>query len=187
MVYNPIIDFLERRRSVAALALAGPAPDAAELARLLAIAARVPDHGKLSPWRFVIIEGEVKDRFVGALEVIASAKPDTSKLIAALRKLQQPPLCVCVISVTSDSRIPEWEQILSAGAVCMNLLTASLALGFGANWLTGWWAYDQQATSLLGLSPDEKVAGMIMIGTPLRMPEERPRPNVAELTTRLGG
>ncbi len=182
---NPVIEFLERRRSVSALALVDPAPDAETLKRLLAIAGRVPDHGKMGPWRFVVIGGETKERFVRALERIAAAKPDSAKLVAALKKLRLPPLCVCVISNTRDSHIPEWEQILSAGAVCMNLLTATLASGFGANWLTGWWAYDQQAAGLLGLSPDEKVAGMMMIGTPLHPPEERPRPDVAELTTRL--
>lgn len=182
---NPLIAFLEQRRSVSALALASPAPDAETVARLLAIAARVPDHGKLGPWRFVVIEGAAKERYVDALEAIAAGRPDAPKLSAALRKLRQPPLCLCVISSIKVGHIPDWEQILSAGAVCMNLLTAALALGFGANWLTDWYAYDDKATSLLKLAPGERVAGMMMIGTAIHPPDQRPRPDAAGLTTRL--
>lgn len=182
---NPLIEFLERRRSVSALELGAPAPDAASLARLLAIAARVPDHGKLAPWRFLLIEGDAKARFQTALEAIVSERSDATKLVAALRKLNRPPLCVAVISRVKEAPIPEWEQVLSAGAVCMNLLTAALAMGFGANWLTDWYAYDPMATKLLGLQSGERVAGMVMIGTAAKPPEERPRPDPAGLTSRL--
>ena len=182
---NPLIAFLARRRSVSALALVDPAPDAETLARLLEIAARVPDHGKLAPWRFVVIEGVEKARYVEALEAIAAGTPDAGKRVGSLRKLRQPPLCICVVSSVKEAHIPEWEQILSAGAACMNLLSAALALGFGANWLTDWYAYDPQATAILNLAPGERVAGMIMIGTAPNPPDERPRPVAADLTTRL--
>ncbi len=130
---NPIVEFLERRRSVSALQLAAPGPDDVALARLLAIAVRVPDHGKLAPWRFLVIEGDAKTRLEARLEVIAEARPDNAKLIGGLKKLARPPLCVAVISQVKEALIPEWEQLLSSGAVCMNLLTAALAMGFGAN------------------------------------------------------
>jgi nitroreductase len=182
---NPMIEFLERRRSVSALQLAAPGPDEAALARLLAIAARVPDHGKLAPWRFLVIEGEAKARLEARLEAIAKGRPDATKLSAGLKKLARPPLCVAVISQVKEAPITEWEQVLSAGAVCMNLLTASLAMGFGANWLTEWYAYDEAARRLLGLVPGERVAGMVMIGTAASKPDERPRPDPAELVTRL--
>jgi nitroreductase len=185
MMDNPLIAFLARRRSVSALALVDPAPDADTLALLLEIAARVPDHGKLAPWRFVVIEGAAKEHYADALEAIVAGTPDASKRGAALRKLRQPPLCICVVSSVKEAHIPEWEQVLSAGAVCMNLLSAALALGFGANWLTDWYAYDQRATALLNLETGERIAGMIMIGTAPNPPDERPRPAAAELTTRL--
>lgn len=180
-----MIEFLERRRSVSALQLTEPGPDEAALARLIGVAARVPDHGKLAPWRFLVIEGAAKAQLEARLEAIAKSRPDTAKLAAGLKKLARPPLCVAVISQVKEAPIPQWEQVLSAGAVCMNLLTASLALGFGANWLTGWYAYDEEARQLMGLAPDERVAGMMMIGTAVNTPEDRPRPDVSERVTRL--
>lgn len=180
-----MIEFLERRRSVSALQLAEPAPDDITILRLLAVAARVPDHGKLAPWRFLIIEGKAKATLETELAAIAERRSDYTRCIAGLKKLARPPLCIAVISRVKEAPIPEWEQVLSAGAVCMNLLTASLVMGFGACWLTEWYVYDEEAMRLLGLTPGERVAGMIMIGTAASMPGERPRPDPAELITRL--
>lgn len=180
-----MIEFLEHRRSIPALQLAAPGPDDAAIARLLAVAARVPDHGKLTPWRFLIIEGQAKTAFETKLADIAERRRDTAKCIAGLKKLARPPLCIAVISQVKEAPIPEWEQVLSAGAVCMNLLTASLVMGFGANWLTGWYAYDKEAVRLLGLVPGERVAGMVMIGTPVSKQDDRARPDLADLVTRL--
>ena len=175
--------FLARRRSAAAMALTEPAPSDAELATLLRLAARVPDHGKLAPWRFVVLKGEAKRRFVAGLEAIAADRPDAEKLKAKLGKIKAPPLTVAVISRVRPGEIPEWEQRLSAGAVCMTLIIAAQAMGYGANWITDWYAYDVDALALLGLAEGEKVAGFVHIGTPGETPLERVRPDVAAITS----
>jgi len=176
--------FLARRRSAAALALRAPAPSDAELATLLRLATRVPDHGKLSPWRFVVLKGEGKRRFIEGLEAIAAARPDRERLIAKLGKIKAPPLTVAVISrAPTSGDIPEWEQRLSAGAVCMTLIIAAQAMGYGANWITDWYAYDPDAGRLLGLGEGERVAGFVHLGTSADTPLERVRPDVAALVT----
>jgi nitroreductase len=175
-----VLHFLARRRSASAVTLAGPAPSPAELEALLNLAVRVPDHGKLSPWRFVLLEGEVKTRFADRLEALALSRGD-SKAVAKLGKLRIPPMGVAVISSPRPSEIPEWEQLLSAGAVCTTLLYAAQALGYGANWITDWYAYDAKAREILGLSPSEQVAGFIFMGTPADAPLERERPRAAAL------
>jgi nitroreductase len=177
------LEFLARRRSAAALALRAPGPSEAELARLLILAARVPDHGKLSPWRFVVLRGAAKDRFVAGLETIATRRPDAAKAAAKLGKIRTPPLTVAVISRASQGEIPEWEQRLSAGAVCAMLIIAAQAMGYGANWITDWYAYDRDAGRLLGLGEGEQVAGFVQLGTAAEAPLERVRPDVAGLTT----
>lgn len=182
-----VLAFLARRRSASALSLGAPGPTAAELGDLLRIAARVPDHGKLTPWRFVILEGAGKDAYSARLEALAAARPDATKLIAKLGKLRTPPLGVAVISRTTSGDIPEWEQLLSAGAVCTTLTYAALAMGYGANWITDWYAYDAQARAVLGLAENEQVAGFVFMGTAADAPQERVRPDVAALTTRFEG
>jgi nitroreductase len=178
-----VLAFLARRRSVSAVTLAAPGPSAKELDILLRLATRVPDHGKLAPWRFVILEGEGKARFAGRLEALAQSRGDQTAA-AKLAKLKIPPLAVAVISAPRPAAIPEWEQRLSAGAVCTTLLYATLAMGYGANWITDWYAYDAEANDLLGLQADEKVAGFLLLGTPREPPLERERPDLAPLVTR---
>jgi nitroreductase len=175
--------FLARRRSASALALAEPAPSDAELATLLRLATRVPDHGKLAPWRFVVLRGEAKRRFIAGLEAIAATRPDAEKLTAKLGKLKAPPLTVAVVSRVTPTEIPEWEQRLSAGAVCMTLIVAAQAMGYGANWITDWYAYDADATRLLGLGDGERVAGYVHLGTSPEAPLERVRPDVGAIVT----
>lgn len=179
--------FLATRRSASALTLRAPAPTEAELADLLAIAARAPDHGKLAPWRFVILDGAGKAAFADRLEAIAAGRDDGAKLAAKLGKLRTPPLGVAVVSRPVAGDIPEWEQLLSAGAVCTNLTYGALAMGYGANWITDWYAYDGEARAALGLAPEERVAGFVFIGTASEAPLERARPDVAALTTRYEG
>lgn len=179
--------FLARRRSASAMALRAPGPTPDELSDLLTIAARVPDHGKLAPWRFIILEGAGKDAYAARLEALAAARPDATRLITKLGKLRTPPLGVAVISRVTAGEIPEWEQLLSAGAVCTTLTYAALAMGYGANWITDWYAYDAGARAVLGLAGDERVAGFIFIGTAAEAPQERVRPDVAALTTRFEG
>jgi nitroreductase len=183
----PVLDFLARRRSASALTLRAPAPSADELTTLLGLAARAPDHGKLSPWRFVILQGEAKAAFVAGLEAIAADRPDAGKAIAKLGKIRVPPLTVAVISRHSEGEIPEWEQRLSAGAVCTILIIAAQAMGYGANWITDWYAYDAAAQTLLGLGDGEKVAGFVHIGTPAEDPLERVRPDMAAVVSAWGG
>ncbi len=182
-----VLAFLARRRSASALSLRAPGPGDAELADLLALAARVPDHGKLAPWRFVILEGEGKAAYAAMLEAIAAGRPDAARLAAKLGKLKTPPLGVAVVSRIVPGEIPEWEQLLSAGAVCTTLTYAALAMGYGANWITDWYAYDADARAALGLSSDERIAGFVFMGTASEAPQERARPDLAALTTRFGG
>jgi nitroreductase len=181
---QPVLDFLARRRSASAATLRAPAPGPTELRDLLRLAARVPDHGKLAPWRFIVLEGEAKAAFVARLEVIATTRADADKAAAALFKIRIPPLTVAVISRVTQTNIPDWEQQLSSGAVCMNLVIAAQAMGYGANWITDWYAYDTQADAVLGLGAGERVAGYVHLGTPAEAPLERVRPDLDALVTR---
>jgi nitroreductase len=178
-----VVDFLARRRSASALTLRAPGPSPAELADLLRLAARAPDHGKLYPWRFIVLQGEAKAAFAAQLDALAHQRPDAAKAIAALGKLKTPPLAVAIVSSPVEGQIPEWEQVMSAGAVCTLMLTAAAAMGYGANWITDWYAFDEHALTLLGLAPGERVAGFLYIGTAGEPPQERVRPDVAALTT----
>jgi len=167
------------RRSTVARAMTGPGPDAQQRDALLRLAARVPDHGKLFPWRFVTFEGEARARFGDILEarlrdLEPGAPPERFEL--ERNRFTRAPLVIAVISdVTENHKIPEWEQILSAGAVCQTLLIAASAMGFAAQWLTEWYAYDRIARAALGLASGERVAGFIYIGTASEGPTERPR------------
>lgn len=177
-----VLAFLARRRSVSAVVLAEPAPSPEQIAELIRLAARVPDHGKLAPWRFIVLQGEGKAAFAGGLERLAQARGDATAA-SKLGKLKTPPLAIAVIAAPRPAAIPEWEQLLSAGAVCTTLTYAALAMGYGANWITDWYAYDPQASALLGLAAHERVAGYILIGTPREPPLERERPDAAGLTS----
>ncbi|HEX3699046.1 MAG TPA: nitroreductase [Phenylobacterium sp.] len=182
-----VLRFLARRRSASALTLTAPAPTPDELDQLLRVAARAPDHGKLAPWRFVVLEGEAKARFAERLDALARSRGD-DQAAAKLGKLKLPPLAVAVIaSPKPDPAIPAWEQQLSAGAVCTTLLYAALAMGYGANWITDWYAYDPEANAILGLAPPERVAAFMLLGTPREPPLERVRPDLAALVSRWEG
>jgi nitroreductase len=182
------LDFLARRRSASAMALREPAPSDAELATLLRLATRVPDHGKLSPWRVVVLRGQAKQRYIAGLEAIAAGRPDAERLKAKLGKLKAPPLTLAVISkAPAPGDIPEWEQRLSAGAVCMTLIIAAQAMGYGANWITDWYAYDEAAEKLLGLAAGERVAGFVHLGTSAETPLERVRPDLGAVVSEWQG
>jgi nitroreductase len=175
---------LATRRSASAQVLAAPAPDADQLATLLRLATRVPDHGKLAPWRFVVLEGGAKAEFVHRLQAMAGAQAQPEKARAVLAKISLPPLTLVVISSPKEASIPLWEQQMSSGAVCMTVLVAAQAMGFGANWITDWYAFDKAAVALLGVQAHEQVAGFIHLGTASEVPLERVRPAVEELVTR---
>jgi len=178
-----VVAFLTKRRSASAMSLTAPGPDDDQLADILRIAARVPDHGKLSPWRFIILKGEAKDTFAERIAVLADSQANPTKATAALRKLTRPPVCIAVVSRHIPGEIPEWEQRQSASAVCHQLLLAASALGWGANWITDWYSYDPRATAILGLADGEQVAGYLYLGTATEQPQERARPDVASITT----
>jgi nitroreductase len=178
-----VVDFLAKRRSASAMSLTAPGPDDAQLADLLRLSARVPDHGKLAPWRFVILRGPAKDVFAERITALANSQANPVKANAALRKLTRPPVAVAVISRFIPGEIPEWEQRQSASAVCHQMLLAAAALGWGANWITDWYSYDPRATAILGLAEGEQVAGYLYLGTSTEQPQERVRPDVATITT----
>jgi len=183
------LELLTTRRSFKAGELAGPAPSAAEVEKLLTIASRVPDHGKLTPWRFIVFEGDARQAAGDAIADTFRAKyPDAKAehIEAERKRFTRAPLVVAVVSRAAPHvKIPEWEQVLSAGAAAMNLVLAAHALGYGANWITEWYAYDRKALDALGLAPLERIAGFIHIGRPPGPPEDRPRPPLDEIATRF--
>jgi nitroreductase len=178
-----VVAFLANRRSASAMTLTAPGPDASQLTEILRLAARVSDHGKLFPWRFVILQGAAKDAFAEQVAKLADSQANPTKANAALRKLTRPPVAVAVVSRFIEGEIPEWEQRQSASAVCHQMLLAAAALGWGANWITDWYSYDPRATAILGLAPDERVAGFLYLGTSSEDPLERVRPDVAAITS----
>src|SRR5690606_32302289 len=156
----------------------GPSP--AEVGRILHLGARTPDHGKLFPWRFVVMGPGSRAALAEALLPHAAHQPDPIKARNVLAKLTAPPLTILVVSAPVEGhKVPVWEQQLSAGAVCMNLEHAANALGYAASWITDWYSYDPQAVELLGLIKGEQVAGFIHVGTLAEPALERPRPDMA--------
>ncbi len=178
--------FLGHRRSHPPKLLQGPAPSHEAMLDLLTLAARVPDHGKLEPWRFVVLGRETLDRLAPILADHVAAKGGDETAIEKARSAFGSPVIVAVISAPVDSpKIPEWEQFLSAGAVCLSLVNAALASGYGAAWLTGPASQPDFARAHLGLEDGERVAGLIHIGQPTSQPPERPRPEIAAKATFL--
>jgi len=182
---NETIDLLARRRSLAPVNLMGPGPDATELETLLRIASRVPDHGKLAPWRFLVFEGGGRERAGRlALDIKLLDYPalDETGRHAELTRFSRAPLVVAVISrAAPHAKIPEWEQVLSAGAACMALVVGANALGYASTWLTEWCAYDARFRTAIGLAEPERIAGFVHIGVPRQRPEERPRPALGDI------
>ncbi|MCR9087302.1 MAG: nitroreductase [Rhodobacteraceae bacterium] len=180
-----VVDFLLTRRSRPAKTLVAPGPDRAALAPLLTAALRVPDHGKLEPWRLIVLERGALDRLAETVaERGAALGLDEATIAKQAQAFSASPCCVAVIAAPKPSaKIPQIEQLHSAGAACLSLLNAALASGWGANWLTGWAAHDRTfLTEALALGADETVAGFVHIGTETSTPPERPRPDVATLT-----
>lgn len=183
------LDLLKTRRSVPPALLDEPGPDRAQLDTILTAAARVPDHGKLAPWRFIVIAGDARAK-VG--EVIAATfaadNPDAGpeRLAQERARLTHAPVAIAVVSRAGPHvKIPEWEQVLSAGAATMNLLIAANAAGFATSWLTEWFAYDRRVLDALGLAPTEKLAGFVHIGRAREVPSDRPRPALDEIVSYL--
>jgi len=175
--------FLKMRRSNLAKLMGGPGPSEEQLSEFLAIAARVPDHRKLAPWRFMIFKDEARSNFgqhIGAAFMKANPSAPQDRAIFEGARFMRAPIVVGVISspVKCSRGTPKWEQELSSGIVCYNLMLAAQAAGFGAQWLTEWYAYDAQVNRALGLSEGERVAGYVYIGTPSEPSRERARPDL---------
>jgi len=183
------IDLLLSRRSGSAKAMTGPGPNAEELRTILTATARVPDHGKLFPWRFIVFEGDARARFGTVLaECLKATEADVSEERLAMERgrFLRAPVVVAVISrVREGIPIPVWEQQLSSGAVCQTMLIAATALGYVANWITEWPAYNPLVGERLGLQPGERIAGCIYIGKPAAPLEERVRPDLDKIVTRF--
>jgi len=182
------LKLLETRRSASAKAMTGPGPSAKQLDRILAIAARVPDHGKLVPWRFVVFQGTARqtagDIVVARYHELHPSHGEET-LEVQRNMFSRAPCVIGVVSgaVTNHPKIPEWEQVLSAGAVCQNILIAATAMGLGAQWITGWFSYDRPVLQRFGLADQERMAGFIYLGTPLELQDDRQRPEPYSITT----
>ena len=180
------LQFLLTRRSRPAKTLKAPVPDRDALMPILIAAARSPDHGKLEPWRFVVLEKAALDRLAGLVRARATALGhDAESTDKAVRQYADADLAVAVVSTPKPSdKIPDIEQTYSAGAVCLAMLNAALASGWGANWLTGWPVHDRPFLAQgLGLAVGESIAGLIHIGTETAAPPDRPRPDIEAITT----
>lgn len=185
---HSVLGLLQTRKSASAKAMTGPGPTAQQLDQILSCAVRVPDHGKLSPWRFILWEGEARAQFGAALRQRWQALHPghgAEALAFAQNLFLRAPVVIGVVSrAAPHPKIPEWEQQLSAGAVCMNILYAATALGYACQWNTDWLAYDEGMAAVMGLTDNERIAGLIYIGTAAQPLEDRPRPDPQTLLTR---
>ena len=174
-----LIDFLLSRRSVLADTMDGPGPTDEELRRIIGAGIRVPDHGRLMPWRFIVIRGEAREKLGAVIgQSFRRDNPDAheKRVLRERQRFVRAPVVVAVISsVHKGHKIPEWEQILSSGAACQTMLIAALSMGYAAQWLTEWYAYDPQVRDALGLRDGDRVAGFLYIGN-ADSPNERVRP-----------
>jgi len=185
------LTLLATRRSASVKAMTGPGPTPEQLSKLLELAVRVPDHGKLTPWRFILFEGEARGAFGNVLAARwRELHPDHGEATMAQARgfFERAPTVLAVVSCAAPHvKIPEWEQVLSAGAVCQNILVAATAMGLGCQWNTDWCAYDAKTRAAMGLEPHENIAGFIYLGTPSEPVTDRPRPDPAALLTRWRG
>jgi nitroreductase len=199
MVYSPpsvlamlndrsgLLAFLKSRKSASAKAMGEPGPSRAQIDEILSMAVRVPDHGKLAPWRFIVFESAAREDVGQAFGARwRQLHPDHGSESVAFQMalFTRAPVVIAVVSTAAEHvKIPIWEQQMSAGAVCLNLELAAMALGFDVQWQTDWVAYDDRATAAMGVKEGEKIAGLIFIGTTTAPLEDRPRPDAVSLTS----
>ena len=193
MMFNDrssLLSFLKTRKSASAKAMGGQGPNAKQISEILEMAVRVPDHGKLAPWRFIVFEGAARGAIGEKFAAIwAAAHPDHGAEILGFQRglFERAPLVIAVVSTaTIHVKIPLWEQQMSAGVVGFNLELAAQALGFDVQWQTDWVAYDPAAKSAMGIGHQENVAGLIYIGQSTVALEDRPRPDAGQITTYWG-
>ncbi len=182
------LQLLKTRRSVKPIELTDPGPTPDEIDSLLTIASRVPDHGKLTPWRFILFEGDARfsaGAKIAAVFVADRADATPEQIEFERKRLARAPLVVAVVSRAGvHVKIPEWEQELSAGAAAMSLVIAAHAMGYAASWITEWYAYDRRVLDAFGLGPNERIAGFVHIGRPANPPEDRERPRLTDIVSR---
>lgn len=188
---HPVVDFLAQRSSTPISAISGHAPEGEELAALLKIAARVPDHGRLTPWRFILYRGDARQKIGEYLaeraEELEGPLPEGRREKEQTRFSRAPLVIGVISSPVAHQRIPDWEQFLSAGAVAMNLCIAANAMGYATNWISNWYADDAPARAFLGLAPNERVAGFVHIGTARNKMPERPRADMEKIVSEYSG
>ncbi|MDN5927226.1 MAG: nitroreductase [Hyphomicrobiales bacterium] len=188
---SPVIDLLLTRNSTPIRELKEPAPSNAEIATLIRIASRVPDHGRMEPWRFILYRGDTRERVGRMLADLAEKREGPLSDVRRekeLTRFSRAPLVIAVVSTPRrNSRIPDWEMQLSGGAAAMNLVIAANAMGYGTNWITNWYAYDEEGRHLLGLAPHERIIGFVHIGTFDGVVPERPRPDASGLYADYSG
>lgn len=184
----PVRDYLLTRRSVGIAFLQEPGPNPAELEQILTIGTRVPDHGKIAPWRLIVIDGDNRATAGERLsEIAARNNPalDEASLEVERKRFLPAPLTIGVIfAPQAHPKVPEFEQLLSAGNVALNLVHAAHALGYAASWVTRWYSFDAEATAMLGARDGERFVGFVHIGTPTAVIEDRPRPALETIVTR---
>lgn len=182
-----VLEFLSSRRSHPSVTMTEPGPQDEELQEMLRIAARVPDHGKLAPWRFILYRGPQREAIGQRLLEIARGDgllASEAQEAQELSRFTRAPVVVGVVSKAAvHPKIPVWEQELSVGAACMNLVTAASASGYAAQWLSEWYCFHEAAAAFLGLSSGERFAGFVHIGTPTQAPFERPRPVLEDIVS----
>jgi len=188
---SPIIDFMLNRSSPPIQELHDPAPGDAEIAAILTVASRVPDHGRLEPWRFILYRGDARVEIGKKLAALAEQRegplPEGRKA-QELTRFSRAPLVIGVVSIQREHpKIPQWEMFLSGGMAAMNLMIAANALGYGTNMITNWYSDVPEGRAILGLAPLERVIGFVHIGTYSGAPMERPRPDVSKLYTDYSG
>ncbi len=188
---QPVIDFLLSRRSKPIGELKEPGPSDAELRTMLTAASRVPDHGRLAPWRFILYRGDARLHIGERLAELAERREgplSEQRRLQELTRFSRAPLVVGVVSAPRDHpKVPEWEQFLSGGAAAMTLLVAAGALGYGANWISNWYADDEEGKRILGIAPAERVVGFVHIGAHEGATPDRVRPELADIVSDYGG
>lgn len=187
-----VIDFLSGRKSAPIDLMTEPGPSDAEIETMIRIASRVPDHGRLAPWRFILYRGRARHEIgekLAALAVKLEGPLPEARLAKERTRFSRAPLVIGVVSVARDDakNIPQWEKFLSGGAAAMNLSLAANALGYGVNWITNWYSDIPEGRAILGLGPDERVIGFVHIGTFKGDIPERPRPEIAGLVSDYAG
>lgn len=184
-------EFLLKRRSIVVRNMAEPGPTDGDLENILRAGMRVPDHGRLTPWRFMVIRGDARDKMGKVLgTAFRKANPDCidEQVEIEEERFSRAPLVIAVISRTQpEHKIPEWEQVLSSGAACQNMLTAALGMGYAAQWITEWCAYNDDVKAALGLEPNDRVAGFLYLGTRTEEPTDRQRPEYEEIVSEWTG